>query len=903
MTWSVPNRLALIAALVLFGAAAGCGDNTPKGSGQGGSGGDMTGAGGAAGTDAGMDGDASGGDALDAMDTHGDVTSDVGEAGSAGKDGGNDGAAGDGGAGKDGGNDGAAGGAGTDATGAAGDAGTDATGTAGSDGAAGTGAAGTGGTAGTGTAGTTGTDAGAGSDGGDASTDLPPETTPPPPACYTVAFTHPVDQAQLSAANDKSGDQCVDGFQYDVVISTSAPDGTSAQLFGGAALLQTATASGGTVTFANVQLASSGSTNLSIQFPSTMPCVDATTKAKVTVDCSVPSCAVSQPTISQTHPALNGVPVAQGGDRASSNGSPYQVAFQVTTNIADNQTVSLDVDNAAAPGVITTVTAHAAGGTATFTGVPLPGDGTYEVQARCVDGNGVVGRSGKGTYPVDTLAPDLTVSKPASGAFIGPAGLTNGAFPVCGKTTATDAVGLSATLGTRQANFCVSTTGSPTCLPATAVGVDTCVNVPCPGDAPFSITVTISDAAGNPQTTVLSGITCSSSTPTVQIITPVTDAPTFTDPTRHLLAATAAQPFHDQSAVLPGAQTDVIACTSRGGTAVLSAGHTGDAPLVQVGASVATTAATMTDGCPTGLGFVARFPGVTLPESVETATGALATATELRVDVTDASSTMGSSVPLDLWVDSTAPTIALASPANLCGSFHQAFATFDTDIAFTTDTSNVTATITNAGTTDTLTSPTFAAGTATFSAVSLAVGQNSVAAVAKDAAGNATATPLPCDVTVGVAPVVSFTSPQATNVLCPTTGSAANCIDDADGANTGWQGSLTVKATVNGLMLTTGNITFSVGATVLGSAPLDGTGHATLTGVTLLDGSIKITATTDNIPGNGVGTVDVTVVVDLGPPNPPTSLTASVLDRRQTSFQLFWTAPSDFGGGRSPDIR
>ena len=109
------------------------------------------------------------------------------------------------------------------------------------------------------------------------------------------------------------------------------------------------------------------------------------------------------------------------------------------------------------------MTALAAGGKATFAGVPLPGDGTYEVQARCIDGNGVVGRSGKGTYPVDTTPPDLTVSKPASGDFIGPSGLTAGAFPVCGSTTATDAVGLSATLGTRQSNFCVSTTGSPTC--------------------------------------------------------------------------------------------------------------------------------------------------------------------------------------------------------------------------------------------------------------------------------------------------------------------------------------------------------------------------------------------------------------------------------------------------------
>src|SRR5258708_8417360 len=112
----------------------------------------------------------------------------------------------------------------------------------------------------------------------------------------------------LSAAEDKNGDQCADGFQYDVIINTTAPNGTQVQLLGGSSLLGTVAASGGKATFTSVQLASSGSTNLSIQFPSTAPCTDATTKAKVTVDCSVPSCAVSKPIISATHPKLNGVP-------------------------------------------------------------------------------------------------------------------------------------------------------------------------------------------------------------------------------------------------------------------------------------------------------------------------------------------------------------------------------------------------------------------------------------------------------------------------------------------------------------------------------------------------------------------------------------------------------------------
>ena len=913
MTWSVRNRLALLAALVLLGTAAGCGDNTPRQTGTGGTGGNSdgsAGAGGAAGTDASgdatTDGDANLGDAHETGgDLTGDKNPDTGEVtGAAGHDGG----AGAGGAGADGGA--GTGGAGTDGGAGSGGAGTDGgagTGGAGTDGGAGTGGAGTGGAgtggSGTGGAGTGGADASAdGSAGADGGADLPPEA-PPPPACYSVAFVKPIDQGQLSAASDKDGDQCADGFQYDVVINTSAPNGTSVQLFDGAAQLgPPVLASGGTVTFSGVQLAS-GVNNLAIQFATTAPCTDPTTKAKVTVDCSIPTCSISKPIISPAHPELNGVSTTLGGDRASSDGSPYEVSFQVTTNIADNQIVALDIDNEATPGTITTVTAHALGGTATVAGVPLPGDGTYDVVARCTDGNGVVGRSTKGVYPVDTTPPDLTVSQPSSGAFIGPSGLTAGAFPVCGSTTASDAVNLSAALGTRAANYCVSTTGSPQCTGATVVGANTCVDVPCPGDAPFNITVTISDTAGNPTTTTLTGVTCSSATPTVQIVSPQTDAPTFTNPADHLLAANAGQQLVDLNAGITGAQTNVVACTSRAGTATLSAGLHGGA-LTQVAAGIPTAPAVAGSGCPAGLGFVVKFMGVTLPESAEDATtGVLTTATEFQVAVTDVSSSTGTATE-DLWVDSVAPVISIAGPTGICGSFHQAFATFNADITFTSDTPLVTMTVTGSGSTDTLSSPTFSAGTATFTNVAFDVGQDTLAAVASDPAGNATAVqPVPCTVTVGMAPVVFFTSPMAANELCASTGDVTmGCIDDADPLMAGWQGSLTVQALVGGVPPPPGNITFSVAGSTIGVAPIDTvTGLATLNGVTFLDGDIKITATTDNIPGNGVGSGSVTVTVDLGPPNPPTGLTATVTTRRtltgSTTMTMNWTAPADFGGG------
>ena len=67
--------------------------------------------------------------------------------------------------------------------------------------------------------------------------------------------------------------------------------------------------------------------------------------------------------------------------------------------------------------------------------------------------------------------------------------------------------------------------------------------------------------------------------------------------------------------------------------------------------------------------------------------------------------------------------------------------------------------------------------------------------------------------------------------------------------------------------------------------------------MTLPEGVDTIVATTDNIPSAGVGTGSVTVTVDLTAPNAPTGVTALVLDRRKTSMQLTWTAPSDVGGG------
>ena len=330
---------------------------------------------------------------------------------------------------------------------------------------------------------------------------------------------------------------------------------------------------GSGATFADVQLASTGQTALSIQFPTTAACTAASAMATVTVNCpsAAPTCQITAPTISPTHPALNGIP-APAGDRTSSIGSSYQATFESPPAPRTAGPVKLSVNNVNTPTAITTVNATANGGTATI-GVPLSPDGIYEVVATCTNAGNVAGISAKATFPVDSTVPDLTVSRrpPASSSW---------------APTSTSAArrrrptppALPAALGARVNNLCVSMGTSPTCIGTVAVATvntDACVSVACPGSAPFDLTLTLTDAAGNPTSKTVSGVTCTSSLPSVQIVSPVSDAPAFDVPARHILSATAPVGVKDTQPGTPGAQADVVACVDRAGTGTLNVGPAG----------------------------------------------------------------------------------------------------------------------------------------------------------------------------------------------------------------------------------------------------------------------------------------------------------------------------------------
>ncbi|HVT09699.1 MAG TPA: fibronectin type III domain-containing protein, partial [Polyangia bacterium] len=715
-----------------------------------------------------------------------------------------------------------------------------------------------------------------------------------PVACYMTTFTSPAANNAILDVNNDTDHTCGTGFQYTVEITSNAPDNTPVSLYNGIALLKTTTVTGGTARF-EVQLATTSTPqSLSIQYPGTTPCNVTRT---VTVNCSnnPPTCAFSQPVISATHPALNGVPSTSGGDRVSSMGSAYQATFKVQTSAEDGQPVSLALDNQAASTVVTTLNATVTNGVATFTAT-LASDGNWDVVATCTNKNGISSMSTKATFPVDTTAPDLTVTSPSSGQFI-----VGATVPVCGQTTATDAAAATKTLGANPTNFCVNvgSAATPTCMAMANVNAPSCLNIPCPGAGANNLTVTLRDWAGNPTQQTITGVTCVSSLPAVQIIAPASDAPTFADKTKHILAASAPVGNKDLDAATPGAQVNVVACTDTVGTAILKVGQQGGA-LTQLGASVPTAAAATGDNCPAGLPNVVKFAGVTLPESTENADGSLATATELTVTVTSNANVnaVSTSLPDDVWVDTTPP--AVSQVGTECGQFVQSSSTVHQDLSFNADDRLAVLEVTNGSVTTTYDTPAFMTGVATFPGVALTQGLNNIVVTVSDPAGNASLlSPNPCAITIGAAPVVTFTTPTSGAILCPSGATATGCIADNDAGTPGWQGSLAVTVTAGGVAAAgTDAVTFTIGGTTLGSANLDGAGHAQLNAVTIPEGVQTIVATTANLAGAGVGTGSVTVTVDTTPPAAPGGiLLATVKQRRQTSMQLTWTAPSDSGGG------
>lgn len=728
-----------------------------------------------------------------------------------------------------------------------------------------------------------------------------------PRACV-ANFVTPARDAILTHADDANGDRCGDGFQYDVEVATDAPNGTTAVLFSGAAQVGRATVLGGKVRFEDVQLTSQGEVELLVAIDAGAGCEG---KVEFEVDCGVPTCDIVAPVVAPSKPVLNGVPVADGGDRVSSPGAPYQVAFEVETNVADGQPVMLKIDGEAAG-----LSVLAENGKASFPAVVLEPDGEHTVSAACFGEEGVVGRSAEGIYTVDTEPPALTVHKDLGGAL---SALANGdhfgpdddADPqrdglqmrICGLSASEDALDLAEHLAAGPDNLCAKIgTSAADCAPArangTPGGAGACIDVDCPGAGVFSLSVTLRDGAGNPTTRTLNNLTCASSNPSVQFLDPV-DGDTI------LAADNTAATKKDKDGDEPGAQYDVIACTTAAqGTARLLGGPSGVAPMeIATGTIVP---ALQADQCPPGMVGKVVFANVRLPESPQNSAFEFTDSTRLRVEVTDTSTASGATA-IDLKVDSTPPALALQLPPGLCGSFIESDVGVTRDLRFATAIAPVAVTI-DGGSCGPTCAPSseVSFGTALVSQVAFALGTNQLAATVTEPSGNVGRLSSPCEVTVGPVPPpsVAWKTPVSTSRLTASTTTGAVALPDEDAGVAGWQG--TLKACTN--IDLDANPGATVQFSVVGGGPIgapvalvaEGSGScAELAGATVPEGMpVQLRATTSEIDG-AVGVATISVPVDVTPPSAIASLSPSVLDRRQTSFRLAWTAPADGAGSVS----
>ncbi|MBN2197028.1 MAG: FG-GAP repeat protein [Polyangiaceae bacterium] len=726
----------------------------------------------------------------------------------------------------------------------------------------------------------------------------------PAPACV-ASFVEPMDGALLDADDD--ADEDVDGFQYDVAVATDAPAGTTALLYAGSQLLGETAVSGAMARFDGVTLSATGTTDLEVEIEASPTPCGALAHVAVTAP-GVPTCLITAPTISTTHRALNGVPVAEGGDRVSSVGSAYQAAFAVATDVEDGQPVLLLVND-------TQLATNAVGGHATFPGVTMVPDSDFSVSARCIAASGATGSSAVGTYPVDSTAPLLDVFKVKGGTVTelwggdhwdpeddGDADPINGLqLRICGVTTSADALDFAPSLGVGQQNLCVGIgTASPTCVAAVEGGAPgagsedgACIDLACPGSGSFELAVTLRDEAGNPTTMTTGGLTCASELPQVQFVDPIGDAPPWENPNLRILAASNPTATRiDQNAAAPGAQYTVTACTSaETGTARLLGARQGSTPAVL---STATVLSDATGVC-SALTRLVTFPGVTLPESAVNSRFELATPTELTVEVTDGSNGVGTST-IALWVDSVAPTLSLAAPGGFCGSYINADDSVTRDLTFGTSLVPVDVWVIGPNDTQTLQATTLAGVSARLDAVRFDLGESELDAMVTEPSGNTGSITADCRVSVGTTPppTVTWVTPTGTSRLGGAGATGVNVIPDAD-ADAGWQGLLRV-CVAPFEPTTTVDLEADLAGVLAEDLGLDGSGCAELA-ATLPEGlPVVLTATT--APVNGApGLRSISVPVDVTPPEVPGALDADVLDRRATTFQLAWTAPDD--GGRA----
>lgn len=687
-----------------------------------------------------------------------------------------------------------------------------------------------------------------------------------------------------------------DGSQGPTDVGTSASDVTSTVAQSSLSTIdsasttlpgpdtQTSDSSGPTIDGVDSGVTTTGS---GPTFSPSSDSVDSSSSAQV-----APTCVITVP----SDTLLNGV-ATPSGDRVNALNAPFKTSITVATDAPDGANVVLSTG--AGPSLLT----QASNGVAVFPAVELDPDGAYVLGATCYGTLTTV--SDPLVVTVDTIGPLVGSGiVPVAGQHYAPGDDENTSTPgvldfnVCVPVTSDDALDISTD------NVCVWTgAAGPFCAPATSDGVapgtdGVCIPVVCPGSAPFNVDVRVDDEAGNPTTRSVSGVTCASQTPTVEIISLTDNRGAPSNVGLRLLAAGNTNPssvLKDSDANTTGAQHAVVACTNAtiGSTASLRVG------LEQGTISQRATATVQSDtngACPTGLGGIINFPTTTLDNSSVTA-GVLQAYTVVRVLVTDVSTEVGTSPDVYLWVDPTLPVLQVLFPVRLCEDGVLPSEGADVTVSMNIQSGGaypVSGRLLRK-------SDNFLVGSYSFSNssdfvdVTFPLGTYSFEATANEASGNV-GTLGSCDVKVADLPEITWDSPLvSTTALVGVGVSQPNSIEDEDDLEVGWQGSLQVTITppqsepLDGMQ-----VQFQINDVNVGS-PIDlvdanGADVTVSLGVDILDGDVDISAEILGAADEVISTL-TDIVVDTAPPEPATGLQASVLSRRETSVELTWTAP------------
>ncbi len=660
-------------------------------------------------------------------------------------------------------------------------------------------------------------------------------------ACFSITFVEPEvagDAVRLTSADDTDGEACGATFETSVVVATSAPDGSEAQIFVNSTPRASTTVTGGVARFTGVALDNRGPTSantirVAVTDAAGLGCA-ADYPLPVYVECEGPSCAISQP---GTGTAF----LSSDDDTSAADG--FQTDFEVTTDsgVQGRLIIDGDVDGA--------MSASFTGGTATFGNVSLT-EALHRVVAECTDSLGNTTRSGAAEWTVDITGCGVTVESPTEGQLIvveddvDPA--TPGVQIAVGGTAGSDCTGLRVGLcsGIDAMSFgAVAASWSEEATLATTAMQELCAQT--------------SDEAGNVSEARV-GLRFGSDFPALEIAAPSADAR-----------------FNQATDLTPGdttcAQDAEVYCDRVGQTVELYRADT--ATLV----ASATCEADATVPSPyTGR---ASFDAVALPNQED------GTAFPLEARMT-IDRVVGMSAPVLLYSDCNAPSLSITRP--VCGATLSA-ATQDEDAStpgfqYRTavgrgDTrAPVTLSIGPAGGTPIFTATDSSVGaSSSFMASYSAGGLLEITATATDGAGNLGRSGA-CAVTVTDLPSLVITSPTEGDVL----GAAEDCSTDPGmqvnvlGTSDAPRGSTVV------VRVGTAMITDRVRARGIDVC------------IDAAEGPNTLTVEVTDARGTASATIDFGVDT-MGPSGTIDPVAAMVLDRRAGTVRFQWTALDDGG--------